>query len=90
MPEKIAENDHRKRRCPKLGHDLQFAYCRQPGSDLPCAKIFDCWFETFDVKSFIDNAYPPAVIAEITTPPKPKVASLIELIQRAQRNNPPQ
>ena len=32
-----------------LGHDLTFAYCRAPAKQLPCRKILDCWFETFDV-----------------------------------------
>ena len=70
-----------------LGHELQFAYCRQPGADTPCRKIFDCWWEAFDIHSFMDANYDAEVIAKITAEPKPKMLSLVELIERARRNN---
>ena len=50
-----SEHDARERRCPMLGHPVAFAYCRQPGKDLPCRKLLDCWFETFDVRSFVQE-----------------------------------
>jgi hypothetical protein len=62
------DHDSFEKRCPKLGHEILFSYCRQPGSDVPCAKIFDS----------------PEKIRTITAEPPPKVLSLIELIQQAQ------
>lgn len=67
-----------------LGHDVHFSYCRQPGRDLPCRKILDCWFELFDVRDFVRTHYPDEQIAEMLQPRREKVVTLVELIRRAQ------
>ena len=90
MTDDITANDHRTRRCPKLGHDLAFSYCRAPGRDLPCAKIGDCWWETFDVTAFIHAHYSEDQVRQILAPPPPKVASLVDLIAKARKAQPPQ
>ena len=82
----IDQYDEKTRRCPMLGHDLTFSYCRQPGREIPCSKIFDCWWERFDIANFMRSNYPSETIAEILKPKQPKAASLIEIIQRAQKN----
>jgi len=82
----INEQDERIRRCPMLGHELNFSYCRAPGGQkTPCRKIFDCWFERFDIREFMQANYPPETIAEILRPKQPKVASLLEIIQNVQK-----
>jgi hypothetical protein len=81
----IAQEDGRTRRCPMLGHDVPFAYCRAPGHALPCRKVFDCWWETFDVTAFIRSHYGEADIAAILAPPPDKAATLVELIERARQ-----
>jgi len=68
-----------------LGHTVPFSYCRAPGRDLPCGRIFDCWWETFDVVAFIRAHFSEADIARITAPPPDKRATLVELIERARR-----
>ncbi|MBD3274883.1 MAG: hypothetical protein GF372_06200 [Candidatus Marinimicrobia bacterium] len=80
----ITDHDNKSRRCPMLGHPVQFSYCREPGQEIPCRKIFDCWWETFDIQSYMDTHYDEEIIAKITEPPKPKMSSLAELIQQAQ------
>lgn len=30
-------------RCPKLGHEVTFGYCRQEGGATPCQRIISCW-----------------------------------------------
>jgi len=67
-----------------LGHEVGFAYCRAPGAELPCRKILDCWFETFDVEAFLREHYSEEEIGEVLAPPRPKLVSLVELIQQAQ------
>jgi len=67
-----------------LGHELTFAYCRAPARDLPCGKVFDCWFETFDVRTFIGEHFTDQQIAQVLTPRVDKVSSLLGLIQQAQ------
>lgn len=84
----IKEHDHREKRCPLLGHKLNFSYCREPGKSIPCHKIYDCWWESFDINGFIENHYSQNTIEKIVEPPKPKYSSLLELIEQAkQRNN---
>lgn len=80
----ITEQDHRSRRCPMLGHDVHFSYCRGPGRNLPCRRILDCWFELFDVRTFVRSHYSEEQIAETLRPRQEKVVTLVELIRRAQ------
>jgi hypothetical protein len=81
----ITEHDAKKRRCPLLGHEVAFSYCRTPGSDTPCRKIYDCWWETFDVAAFMKEHYDEATISRVTAPPPPKTATLMDLIEQARR-----
>lgn len=80
----ITSHDHRSRRCPMLGHLLEFSYCRTTGSNVLCRKILDCWWETFDVKSFLKAHFGDDQIAGISAPPQDKVLSLMEMIRKAQ------
>jgi len=86
MSGQITQHDRRTRRCPMLGHDVPFAYCRAPGSELPCRKVFDCWWETFDVTGFIRTHYSPDQIARMLAPRPDKLATIAELIERARRD----
>ncbi len=81
----IDENDNRKIRCRMLGHEVQFGYCRQGADGVPCRKIFDCWFEIFDITQFMQQHYSAEQIKQIVAPPKPKMLTLVELIQQAQK-----
>jgi len=46
--------DNLEIRCPRLGGPVSFEYCRTNGDEmLPCWKIFDCWWERFDVAAFL-------------------------------------
>ncbi len=82
----ISDYDNQKTRCRMLGHEIGFDYCRSGASGRPCRKIFDCWFEKFDIQQFMTTHYTPEEIASILTPPKPKMLSLVELIQQARDN----
>ena len=83
----ITIHDHRRRRCPRLGHELEFSYCRLPGQALPCTKIFDCWWETFDVAAFMREHFSPEQIERIGRPAKDKALALVELIEQARKRN---
>jgi hypothetical protein len=87
MSDDITANDGRRRRCPRLGHEVEFGYCRRPGGELPCRKIFDCWWEAFDVEGFIRAHYSEEDIAKILAPPTPKMTSIVDLIQQAKKRN---
>ena len=80
-PEKL------ERRCPRLGGEVTFGYCKVCGEEKePCFKIFDCWWERFDVVGYMRACLPPETFHKLSknrTPPG-KVASLVDLIRQAQ------
>ena len=73
-------------RCPRLGHQIHFSYCRTENFDLPCPRIILCWHPFFAVEAYLRR--------ELTTeewhqnfekPAPPKVLTLVELIEQAQK-----
>jgi hypothetical protein len=85
MADGLSAHDGRKRRCPMLGHDVSFAYCRAPASDAPCHKVLDCWWEEFDVETFIRTCYGHGAIARLREPRQDKACTLVDLIEKARR-----
>ena len=69
-----------------LGHEVTFSYCRAPGAALPCRKILDCWWQTFDVDTFLHSHFTDEQIQQALAPPKDKAVSIVELIQQARRS----
>ena len=76
-----------ERRCPRLGGAVPFSYCRSVGEDrLPCFKIVDCWWETFDVVRYLKDQLPEEQFRRLMrSRPHPKIASLVELAKQAKR-----
>lgn len=75
-------------RCPRLGSNVDFGYCRTCGDgQSPCFKVFDCWWETFDVVAYFKERVSDEEFEKLAhSRPKPKVLSLIEIIEQARRN----
>ncbi len=73
------------RRCPRLGNSVPFDYCEICGDqEQPCFKILDCWWEHFDVVQYLkDNLTEDQFARLAAARPKPKISSLIELIEQA-------
>jgi hypothetical protein len=84
-PKNQSEHDEKSRRCPRLGHEIAFGYCRQTDASTPCTKLLDCWFETFDVADWAKKSLAPRDLEKLTAAPKPKMLSLVELIQQARQ-----
>jgi hypothetical protein len=80
----IEEHDKKMSHCPMLGHEVPFSYCRKGAVGQPCRKIFDCWFQSFDIEQFIREHYTEDQIHAFLSPPKPKMATLLELIRNAE------
>lgn len=73
-------------RCPRLGHQITFSYCRTENMGLPCFKTLDCWFEHFLVEEYLRRELSPQVWDNVFgRPPKPKMLSLVEMIEKAKR-----
>jgi hypothetical protein len=73
-------------RCPRLGHQIYFAYCRSENMGLPCFKTLDCWFDHFLVEEYLRQELTSDEWEKIfDRPPKPKMLSLVELIEQAKK-----
>ncbi len=73
-------------RCRKLGNPVPFSYCRTENRGSPCSKIIDCWYEVFMVEDFLRRELEPEEWERIfSQPPKPKVLTLLELIEEARK-----
>ena len=77
------------RRCPRLGNPVPFEYCEICGDEQQlCFKILDCWWEHFDVVQYLKDNLSEDQFNRLTEArPKPKVTSLIELIEQARKRN---
>ena len=82
----ITNQDDKKRRCPRLGHEVRFAYCREPGEPTPCRRICDCWWETFDVVDFIKEHYGDDVLNGLRKPPGSKAQSIFDILHSVRQN----
>ena len=73
-------------RCPRLGHQISFSYCRAENLGLPCFKTLDCWYSHFLVEEFMRRE----LTAEewdkaFCRPTRSKTVSLLELIEQAKK-----
>jgi hypothetical protein len=77
------------RRCPRLGNPVPFEYCEFCGDQQhPCFKILDCWWEHFDVVQYLQERLTQDQFNRLmSAEPKPKITSLIELIEQARQRN---
>lgn len=83
----IPGNDNFSIRCPRLGHQVSFSYCRSENSGLPCFKILDCWYRYFPVEEYLKEELTPEEWAQVFEgPPRTKVMSLLELIEQAKKS----
>lgn len=80
----MAGHDHLVIRCPRLGGQVTFAYCRREEGVLPCRRTIICWQGRFPVAAFLQT-----VLAEedwhrwTNQRPQEKVTTLLELIEAA-------
>jgi hypothetical protein len=73
-------------RCPRLGQQIHFSYCRHENTGLPCFKTLDCWHIHFQVVEHLQLELSPSEWRDaFETPPTPKMVSLAELIEKAQK-----
>ncbi len=78
--------DDYKIRCPRLGHQIHFLYCRQENKGLPCFKTLDCWHTHFNVQTFLKAELTEEQWEKVfTRRVKPKMLSLLELIEQAKK-----
>jgi hypothetical protein len=78
--------DHLEIRCPKLGGEVAFAYCKKEAGDLPCSRILICWKPFFPVEAYLRERLTESEWDRcFNQPPKEKMTTLIELIEAAKK-----
>jgi len=82
----IEEHDALITRCPQLGGEVPFQYCRTVNEDLPCRKIIICWEFRIEIGKFLNAHYSFEQIQRALAPPsKTRMETLIELIEKAKK-----
>ncbi|HTP66498.1 MAG TPA: hypothetical protein VMJ66_13985 [Geobacteraceae bacterium] len=73
-------------RCPRLGGEVTFAYCRAEGGELPCARIVGCWQVCLPIAGYLEEALTLEQAGRFREQrPREKIVSLIELIEATKR-----
>jgi len=73
-------------RCPRLGHQIHFSYCRSENRGGPCFKTLDCWFAHFQVEDYLRDSLTPEEWERVFgNPAGTKVQTLMELIEEAKK-----
>jgi len=71
-------------RCPRLGQQIYFSYCRQENMGLPCFKTLDCWYIHFQVVDYLRQELTAAEWEEsFEKQQTPKIISLAALVEKA-------
>ena len=79
----VEQYDNESIRCPKLGGEVDFRYCRLENNRLPCRWMIGCWEARLDIHRFLGDHYSKEELERIFAPPKPKIQTLVELIEKA-------
>lgn len=81
----IEEHDQKGIRCPRIGGEVNFRFCRLENRMLPCRYIVGCWQLHFDIVAFLEGHYSEQELKEVFAPPRPKMATLLELVEKARK-----
>jgi hypothetical protein len=76
-------------RCPRLGHEVTLAYCYRTPEGRPCGRLFLCWEGRLPrLRSVVARLLTPEEWRQcFEAPPSPKVATLVDLIQKVRERN---
>jgi hypothetical protein len=77
--------DDKTIRCPRVGGEVNFRFCRFENNMLPCRWIVGCWEMRVDMNKFMTDHYSKEEMDLIFTPPKPKIESLLNLVEDAKK-----
>jgi hypothetical protein len=83
----IEEYDALITRCPQLGGEVPFSYCRTVNEDLPCRKIIICWEFRIQIGKFLNENYSIDQIQQALAPPtKTRLETILDLIEKAKKS----
>ena len=82
----IEEYDALIIRCPQLGGEVPFKYCRTMNEDLPCRRMMACWEFRMEISKFLAEHYSMDQIQRALAPPtKTRLESILELVEKAKK-----
>jgi hypothetical protein len=82
----IEEYDSLIIRCPQLGGEVPFRYCRTVNEDLPCRNMVICWEFRIEISKFLNEHYSIDQIQRaFLTPPKTRIETILELIEKVKK-----
>jgi hypothetical protein len=81
----IEQHDDKTIRCPRVGGEVNFRFCRHENNMLPCRFIVGCWQGQMDIEALLQEHYSEEELDRIFAPPKPKIESLVGLIEKVQK-----
>lgn len=81
----IEQYDDKTIRCPRVGGEVTFRYCRFENNLLPCRWIVRCWQSEMDITTFLAEHYSKEELDRVFALPKPKIESLVDLIEKAKK-----
>lgn len=79
----IEQHDEKMIRCPRVGGEVNFKFCRSESNLLPCRWVVDCWQTRLDIHSFLEDHFSKEELMRVFAPPGPKMESLVGLIEKA-------
>lgn len=82
----VEKYDDKTIRCPRIGGDVNFKFCRFENNLIPCRWIIGCWNGRIDINTFLKDHYSEKELNQIFVPPKPKMQSLIEMVEKAKKS----
>ena len=72
--------DHLVLRCPRLGGEVTFAYCRREQGDLPCRMTLRCWQDMIPVEEHLRECLSDDEwVSCFHTSPKDKITTILEI-----------
>lgn len=73
-------------RCPRLGGEVTFAYCRQEQGALPCSRTLICWQSRFSVDEYLRGIMSEEDMNRcFAGPPKGKLSQILEMAEEAKK-----
>ncbi len=81
--------DQIETRCPQLGGEVLFGYCRRMNSGLPCSRALICFRLLFPVELFFRKALKEETFAEVfETPGEGRMERFLRTVSEAREHLP--
>jgi hypothetical protein len=82
----MSRYDHLNIRCPRLGGEVTFRYCKEENSGMPCSRTIMCWQVWFPVGTYLrDQLSPDEWDRCFNQPQKDRLTTIFEIVDRIKK-----